>query len=326
MAIPRRYKALFFWILAAVFSLEMTARLRYFGLEGLSYAKLDSFHAIGESGLLRVSPDPDISFELKPRLDTYFKLKKFSTNSAGFRDKEYSLQKPSRTFRIAVLGASYVMGAGVPLEKTFHSILEERLNQEFRDFTFEVINMGVGGHTQWETLAMLKKKALMFNPDLILFGTSPYMYKFDRQPPVKKIRSVRHPFFNLFFLEPVKIKLNALFKRDRPKVKPAPADEVVRRNIDQVFGELGDIQEATKIPVCVVVLEHRDYRLLTIPEMERLASAHKLLILDTTRFFKNRDKDSYCSNVFDCHPNAAAHEIFADSVYSFLKGNFLLGR
>lgn len=33
-------------------------------------------------------------------------------NSQGFRDKEYSYQKPSSTFRIVVIGNSFVFGSG----------------------------------------------------------------------------------------------------------------------------------------------------------------------------------------------------------------------
>ena len=37
------------------------------------------------------------------------------------------------------------MPAGVKIEESFHSILEEKLNKEQRDVTYQFINFGVGG-------------------------------------------------------------------------------------------------------------------------------------------------------------------------------------
>ena len=51
----------------------------------------------------------------------------FRINSAGFRDIERKHAKPAGTFRIAVLGDSYVEALQVPLENAFWSVLESEL-------------------------------------------------------------------------------------------------------------------------------------------------------------------------------------------------------
>ncbi len=48
---------------------------------------------MGVSGLIKPSSYTKIIFELKPNLNTYFKMARFMTNSCGLRDKEYLVDK-----------------------------------------------------------------------------------------------------------------------------------------------------------------------------------------------------------------------------------------
>ena len=66
-------------------------------------------------------------------------------NSHGFRDVERRYEKPSGTFRIAILGDSYTEGLQVPLERTFPFLLESRLNAASLGTRFEVLNLGQSG-------------------------------------------------------------------------------------------------------------------------------------------------------------------------------------
>ena len=50
-------------------------------------------------------------------------------NTYGWRDKEWSLQKPPDVFRIAVLGDSYVVAYEVELDSTFLKLTEKQLNK-----------------------------------------------------------------------------------------------------------------------------------------------------------------------------------------------------
>lgn len=47
------------------------------------------------------------------------------------RDKEYTIEKPANTLRIALLGTSFEMGSGVENDMMFEKLLEDRLNSEF---------------------------------------------------------------------------------------------------------------------------------------------------------------------------------------------------
>jgi hypothetical protein len=52
-----------------------------------------------------------------------------ATNRWGMRDHDYSLAKPPHTLRMALLGPSDIMGAGVSDSQTFDAVLEARLNR-----------------------------------------------------------------------------------------------------------------------------------------------------------------------------------------------------
>lgn len=93
-------------------------------------------------------------------------------NSAGFRDREYPLRKSPGVFRILCLGDSTTFGFCVPIELTYHSILEERLNQDSRppDVHCEVINGGVTGYSSQQCLLMYECRGRKLRPDLVLLN------------------------------------------------------------------------------------------------------------------------------------------------------------
>jgi len=84
------------FILIIVFSLilEQTIRFYLFGNDSFSYYKMKSVGSMGYTGYLKKSDMPEVVYEFKPGLDSYFKLAGFKTNSQGLRDKEYSLETP----------------------------------------------------------------------------------------------------------------------------------------------------------------------------------------------------------------------------------------
>jgi lysophospholipase L1-like esterase len=88
-------------------------------------------------------------------------------NSLGFHDKEYSVHKPPNTFRIVILGDSFVEAIQVPLKKTFHKILEKKLNEAF-DFPVEVFSLGRSGNGAQRNYELFAKIGLRFSPDLVI--------------------------------------------------------------------------------------------------------------------------------------------------------------
>ena len=120
-------------IVFAVFFAEVLFRFYLFEWDSFSIEKVNSVHDMGISGFIQPSPYPEIVYELKPDLSGYFKMVRFKTNSQGLRDKEYSIVRPNNTFRVAVIGDSFTMPAGVNIEMAYHTLLEKKFNQEQKD-------------------------------------------------------------------------------------------------------------------------------------------------------------------------------------------------
>ena len=77
-------------ILRVCVLVELAVRISIFGADALSYTKMSSIRPTGGSGNLKPSEIEGLVYELKPGLDTVFKLVPFQTNSKGLRDREYS--------------------------------------------------------------------------------------------------------------------------------------------------------------------------------------------------------------------------------------------
>jgi hypothetical protein len=105
-----------------------------------------------------------------PNAEFIFKNAKMSTNQWGMRDKHYELRKPKNTIRIALLGASHVIGTGVNDGETFEAILEERLNREFGGKSrIEILNFAYNGRTVIRQVALLEEKVFAFQPDIVFY-------------------------------------------------------------------------------------------------------------------------------------------------------------
>lgn len=96
-------------------------------------------------------------------------------NSQGLRDREHTLQKPTDTFRIAILGDSFSEAFQVAQENTFWSVLERELQAtpEFKNRTVEVINFGVSGFGTIQEWQMLAHYVGDYAPDVVLLAFLP---------------------------------------------------------------------------------------------------------------------------------------------------------
>lgn len=116
------------------------------------------------------------------------KIREFSVetvqNSLGFHDVEHAFQKPRGTFRIIFIGDSFTEAVQVPLEKSFHKLIEEELNKRM-GFPVEAISLGRSGAGTQKSLEILSETGLRFQPDLVLmqFLSNDLI---DNSPPLKR--------------------------------------------------------------------------------------------------------------------------------------------
>src|SRR5882762_119934 len=116
-------------------------------------------------------------------------------NSDGLRDREHSKAKPADTARIAVLGDSFSEAMHVPMEQTFWSLLERKLQEcdAFPGKKVEVINFGVSGYGTAQELMTLRQKVWDYSPDLVVLAFTTYNDIYDNSRALSRTEEV--PYF-----------------------------------------------------------------------------------------------------------------------------------
>lgn len=90
-------------------------------------------------------------------------------NSDGFRDQEYSIEKPANTSRIIVLGDSVTFGLGLEINETYSKILENKINSKNKKM-YEVMNLGVPGYNTLDEVEFFKEVGLKYSPNIVIIG------------------------------------------------------------------------------------------------------------------------------------------------------------
>jgi lysophospholipase L1-like esterase len=90
-------------------------------------------------------------------------------NSLGYRNDEFSLEKPRGVYRIVALGGSSTYDVSIEdNKKIFTEQLEKLLTEQYGYQNVEVINAGVPGYNSWEILINLEFRVLDLDPDLVI--------------------------------------------------------------------------------------------------------------------------------------------------------------
>jgi lysophospholipase L1-like esterase len=324
--------------------LEFTYRVYLFGWKGLSITMMNSVQGIGTSGLIKASTHSEVLYELKPNLETYFKLVPFETNAQGLRDREYTIAKPGQTFRAVVLGDSFTMPAGVRAEESYHAVLEDRLNQESSHRSYEFINFGASGYGPRQYLGVLKHRALDYDPDLILIG---FCFNNDHRIPQEhelthpyRVKKTTRPFFSYPFaarrlLTELLDATSSLrgdlsrIERQSQAVKIPFYSEEETAYMSSLFSQISATGVEHDTPIVVVFLSHQSTEKWSqaAKELAKIVEGHGLYFLDTSPAFENTQLKDHRIYATDNHPNGRANKLFADTIYDYLhKMNLLKNR
>lgn len=129
--------------------------------------------------VLRYVPDHEIGWKFVPSIEfistnKHWFSKEFSVpvkvNSAGFRDREHSIENSENAVRIALLGDSMVEAVQVPFEKTAGQILEHDLNSPQAAKPFkkaEVLNFGISGFGTGQSFLAYLSYARSYHPKYV---------------------------------------------------------------------------------------------------------------------------------------------------------------
>jgi hypothetical protein len=99
------------------------------------------------------------------------KGRRIEINSDGWRGPEVALERPAGTYRVALLGDSYIEAFEVPFEETVGEVIERRLSA-LRGTPVEVLNFGQGGAGTTQELLALQHEVWKYSPDLVLLAVT----------------------------------------------------------------------------------------------------------------------------------------------------------
>src|SRR5438067_876897 len=139
-------------------------------------------------------------YSLRPNMEGWYRKEgeaNVRINSDGLRDREHWKIKPLNTFRIAVLGDSFVEALQVPFEESFCYLIEQQLRScpARAGHDVEVINFGVSGYGTAQELITLRSEVWQYSPDLVLLAVTTNNDISDNSQALKKTNQI--PYFVL---------------------------------------------------------------------------------------------------------------------------------
>lgn len=326
----RRILGTLLFAIAVLLVTELSFRFYLYGAYALLPAQMNSMTQIHDSGLVQRAQDPEVYYELKPNMNSWYKGKRFKTNSAGLRDKEYMLEKEPGVFRVAVLGSSWSMGSGIEAEETWHSQLETELNSEAGNRRYEFINFAVDQYGLGEIIATLEHKVPLYDPDLIIvtitYYTPTVLWR-DPQPEYI-LKTRRNPLFESHALQVLDHRLGlGVLKHENITREHASRDDILNEQAHKALTRLEAFHAKQNIPVAIARLAYSQgwsgSKAESAPLFDGSEHIYYFDLLDDVRNY-GYELSQLRVSIWDNHPNALTHSLFAASLKRKLRDQGLL--
>ena len=286
--------------------------------------KPDDWHWNGAPESEFIAATGDIrSNTFRPGLMATHKGRDFVTNQWGLRGPEIEASKPPGTRRIAMLGSSYTVGAGVEVELTFPLLLQEHLNNGYSGSgseEYEILNLAYPGESILRGASRLENQALDFDIDIAIYMSVTEEIQFA-------LRNLRDVVKNeTRDVDPVLLEIT----RRAEVTAEMTADEIERRLrpygdelIEWGYREFARFAEQHDIAAVVFVLPRTgDTESHYAREWEHLSK----IINDAGLFAINlegvygpiNNRGDLKLAPWDWHPNARGHELLGRRIYQEL--------
>jgi len=251
------------------------------------------------------------------------------TNSYGFRDYEYSIEKPADTFRIIALGDSITWAHGVEIDDSYPKVLERILNNNTKsDLKYEVLNLGASGYNTLQEVEFFKEIGIQFNPDLILIQyTSDDIY--DRMKIQEIYGSLLENYLkdkNITNGSGLPHSVNGQLYIEATEIYKK---ELEKKNFDEVWkivksplSELNNISNRLGADVLIIIVQPVEEKHLS--ELEKIADEYGWGMVRADRLFDKYGWLNLTLHPKDNHPNAFAHRLIAEEVYKKLIADDLI--
>ena len=263
-------------------------------------------------------------------------------NSMGFRDREYSLEKPPAVFRILCLGDSTTFGFFVSSRAAYQNVLEDKLNTsgDFGDVRFEVINAGVPGFSSFQCLNLLRHRGVQLSPDVVILLVSPNDVKKSKMRDEQIVaeaapKAVVRANEILSYLASYRLLRSALVKTP-PAV---PAQPVARVGEEDCVGnilEMKSLCESTGTRFVLIAFPYLtpfppDGPLELEADLASLRQAvyhaaeeNSIPLVDLPKM-REEYGDNYADFFIDLvHPSESGHQYMAEQIYEILLREDLL--
>jgi hypothetical protein len=264
-----------------------------------------------------------LAYELVPSFTGSFKGASFRTNRWGMRDKEYELKPPPRTYRIALLGSSFTMAAGVPDEETHEWVLEDRLNRDGPGAPrrhYEILNFAVAGYGILQQVAVVDRKVFPFAPNAVLLT----LHVLEQDRIMTHISRLLHEGAQIEYPELRQMLQEAglrpgMQQPEERRLLARVAPDIMRWSLEHIARVC---REHGVTVVGILFAEPREPRKEERrPELAAAALRAGIPLIDLKGVYDGHNFDSVHLPVGDPHLNALGHRLVADRIYQVLREN-----
>ncbi len=272
--------------------------------------------SIRDTAAVRMTND-NLILELAPSTTIDFNGTRLTTNRWGMRDKDYEKIPPPNTYRIALMGPSFVMGYGVNDGEDFDSLLEDRLNQENSGTPYagyEILNFAVPGYSAVQNLMVMEQKALDFQPNAVFYMA----HQREEEAVIKYVADRLSLGAELPYPDLLALAQQAGADPEATKVETERILQPVGTDLlSWTYRRIVEVSRAHGIlPVWIFMptLEN-PLRQEEIDHLKSVAEEAGFIVVDLADAYDNQDLDSLVVAYWDKHPNAQGHSLIAEDLY-----------
>ena len=256
--------------------------------------------------------------QLLPSKEITYKRKPLRTNKWAMSDNELSLEKPENTIRIAILGGSPEMAAGIDSKNRFDHLTEELLNQHFNDSVkIQFLNFSVETYTQIQKMKVLEDKALLFDPDIVLnfiHDQSKGMSVGLLAIAIDKGWDLEYPFFKEL-VQKEKIDSNMSLKN---------INVTLQNNLNNIlqfsFHKMENTCKLNDIPYYLIYSPYKveSLQMGNSVNFRQILQASDFNLIDLSNLYRNYPKEDIALAKWDDHPNELGNQLLADALFKEL--------